>query len=487
VATLAGAIAAAILGFVFAALVGRGLGPEAAGAAFAVISLAFILANVLELGADTGLLWRLPRLLSQGRSGDIPWSLWIAALPAAGAGALGAIGLWLTAPWWAARLGGGELVEPAVRAAALAVAVAPVTTVLIAGTRGLGALAPFVLLQNIALPAGRLVAMTVAAGSLTAFGVLAAWSVAYVPILVAAVVWLVVLVRRRTAGAPRSAQPAARLAGEFWAFSGPRAVTATVETLLVWLNVLLVGLLAGPYAAGLVGAASRFITTGTMAEQAIRVLVAPRFSTLLSEGRHAEASALYRRSSLWVLSLSWPLFLAMAAWAPLLLGVFGSGFTEATSVLVMLCISTAVAQTIGVAQTVLLMSGRSSAQLVNRSASLAALVVLQVALTPSLGAVGAALAWSIALLLDAGLALVRIRDVVAVSLDWRKLGYVGLAAAGCVLAPAWWAVRIAEMDWVSAGMVTLAGSLCYLGLLAARRRSLLADEHATTDKELVHD
>lgn len=437
--TFVGSVVAAASGFLLAIVVARGLGTAGAGVFFSIVSLFMIVSTVLKLGTDTAQLWRLPRLLATGRTADLRPSVRLALVPTT-ALSLVAGATMVVAAGPIARLtvpGAGPEAATQVAWAGVALAAMAPMSVLVAVTRGLGRVRPFVAIQNVVLPVGRLVAVAaVLALGAGGVAVLAAWSL---PVLVCAALAALVVraeLRRLTthptpSGEPTAPSPLAEQRRELWGFAGPRAVTASIEIVLVTVNVLVVGILIGPVAAGVFGALSRFVTTGQLVEQTVRILVAPRFSALLGTGDVAGASRLYRTTTPWVVLGSWPVFLVLALGAPAVLRVFGDDFTAGAGALAVLAATLAVSQLAGNVQTVLLMSGHSNLQLLNRIVSVVTLLGLDLVLVPRHGVLGAAIAWAASILVDTLLAVIEVRFVVGLHLTaplvWRILPAATLA------------------------------------------------------------
>src|SRR5699024_6849766 len=100
--------------------------------------------------------------------------------------------------------------------------------------------------------------------------------------LVAAVAVLAyALARRTTTTDTRFVFRGSGLSARIGRYAAPRVVSESLSQLLVWLDVLIVGAIAGPAAAGVYGAATRIAAAGSLVDQAIRVVVAPIFSRLL--------------------------------------------------------------------------------------------------------------------------------------------------------------------------------------------------------------
>ena len=178
-----------------------------------------------------------------------------------------------------------EEVAGATRAVLWFVPIGALTLVASAALRALGNMREYVLVQNLLLPGLRplLVALAAALTGSLAF-VSVAWALPFVIVLVRRVVaaaWSHAIGRGfGGALAQRRASPPGHQS-----FALPRTLTAGLEQALQWLDVLLVGLLAGDAASGIYGGAIRFIQAGMVVDTALRVVVSPQFSKLLHQGR----------------------------------------------------------------------------------------------------------------------------------------------------------------------------------------------------------
>jgi O-antigen/teichoic acid export membrane protein len=134
--------------------------------------------------------------------------------------------------------------------------------------------------------------------------IVAAWAVPLVIALVLAVVVLARAMRRTLVPALEgAAAPGAygTLAKEYWAFTFPRGLGSTIDIVLTWLDVLLVAAMVSSAQAAIYAAASRFITTGTLALQAMRP-AAPEISAAMAADDKKRASDLYRVTTQLVIS-----------------------------------------------------------------------------------------------------------------------------------------------------------------------------------------
>lgn len=491
--TFGGALVAAAAGFVLTIVVGRALGAVGAGVFFSVAAVFFIVSNVAELGADTALVWALPRLRALGREPDLPATLRVALVPVWLVSIACALLLFLLGPQLASILQPAgvlrEQTEQAFRLVSPALAVAAPTAVALAGTRGLGKVLPFTLIGNVALPVARpVLVLLCAAGGLGLTSVLLAWSL---PMLVAAAVAFLVLRRLlphpavSTAGsstASPTSLPVRALAREFWTYATPRCFSAALEIALVWADVLLVTALSSARLAGIYAAASRFVTSGTLVESALRVAAGPRLSRHLTLGELREAERLNDLATVLIVSLSWPIYIPLAFYSSVVLHVFGEDFAAGAGALTLLAAVMAVRMLSGLSQSVLLMSGRSRLQLLDKIVTLTVNIVLNLALVPRFGLAGAATAWSIALLLDAGLAAAQVRYVIGVHWRLKRLALVSALAGGCYGGGG--VLSLSTMGRTTVGLVVyvVTATAVYVPLLWAARRALGLQELINTSR-----
>lgn len=440
---LLGSGAAAVAGLLLNVVVGHAFGPVGSGLFFVVVALLTVVGTVTKLGADTGLVWALSRAAALGRRTEVGRVLRIALVPPIVVSAVAAVALLVLAGPLAELVGAGDPAEVArlLRLSAPFVLVAAPVAVLAAGLRGMGSVVQYTSVQNLVVPGLRPFAVAVAAGVGSGLaGAVVAWNA---PLVIGVAVAAVLVVRRsrqlsHTHPGDEPARSHRVLTAEFWRFSGARSVAAVMEVVVVWADVLIVAALASPRDAGIYAAASRFITTGTLAEAALRVALGPQLSRLLALGLLVEASRLRATATLWLVLLSWPLYLCLALYSPQVLAVFGPGFSEGAGALSLLAVAMLVVMAAGNSQTVLLMSGRSLWQMVDKTVVVVLNIGLNLWLVPSMGMMGAAVAWSTTVVVDALVVLAQVR--------WG----IGLKTPAGVLAPA---VAVSLVAFVPLGLL----------------------------------
>jgi O-antigen/teichoic acid export membrane protein len=402
---LGGVVTSGLFQLLLVVAITRGLGPVEAGLFLEAVALFMIVSRVGELGANTGLVRSVSRLRALHQTVDIRPTLVVAAWPLALVGGLLALAVLVLAPQLATVFFDASHEEEAtdlIRLIAPLVPLASATTVALAASRGFGTMLPYVAVQNIGLPAVRLV--LVAAVTLAGLGTTAAvlaWGAPAALAFAVAAAAVVMLLRRAERSDEPSTTPRHRpveLAREFWRFSAPRGLAGIMGVAVTWMDVLLVGALRSTREAAIYAAASRLALVGAYALQAVGMAIAPRISGLLAREERRRVEELYTTATWWLMALVWPLYTAFAVFAPVVMGLFGPEYVAGDTALLILCGGMLVNLATGNVTTVLLMGGKSSWNLYNAAASLTLNVVLNLILTPAMGITGAAIAWAASLI-----------------------------------------------------------------------------------------
>lgn len=432
-ASVLGAAAGAVAGVVVVVVVTNGFPASVAGTLFAATAAFLVLESVSLLGADTGLVRWLPVQRATGRGRDVARTLLVAAAPVVVLSLAVAVALHLSAPTLAPHLVGpaaaGDMTTM-LRVLAAALPVAALHDLVLAATRGAGSMSPTVLVENVGRLGLQALAVLLAfladAGPL---GLTAAWCLPYAPGLAVGAAWL----RRTTRTVPRE-RPATRwrvLAAEFWSYTAPRAIARVTQTALKRSDVVLVAALASPADAALYTAATRFVVLGQLFVQSVQQALSPHLSSLFARDDVTAANTVYRAATLWSMIAAWPLYLALAGFAPVLMGVFGEGYGVASDVVLVLSLTMLLATACGPVDAVLLMAGRSWLSLRNSTAALVVNIGLNLVLIPSHGIRGAAVSWAVAIVVRNLLPLLVVRRQLGMWPLSRATGAVAGAAVAC--------------------------------------------------------
>ncbi|ALO99459.1 lipopolysaccharide biosynthesis protein [Streptomyces olivaceoviridis] len=398
---VAGSATNAVFAFVFVGLITRALGAQGAGAVFTGVALFTILSNTCKLGADTGLVRLVSRDIAVGGGRSVGGLLRAAVVPAAVASTAAALPLLLcpaVATTLLPHLPPADAVD-LVRLFGLFLPVATVGLVLLGATQGHGTVVPFVGVEQVGKPVLRvLIAVPLAAWVPGLLPLAAAWLLPALAGTLAA--WPAL---RRCRAVRGTARPAVRGAvpwRAFWTFAAPRAISSVFDISAVWVGVILLSALATGAEAGVYTAIGRVVTAGTLLQLAVRLAVAPQISRLLAVDQVAEARHLHRVSTCWIVLFSWPLFVLVAAFPRTVLSVFGPEFVAGAPALVVLCVASMVNVAVGNAQTVLLMSGRSSWHLAVTALAFTVQLTVGLLAVPRWGVVGAAVSWGAAIVVE---------------------------------------------------------------------------------------
>ena len=433
---LLGVISSGLFGFIFGIIIARGLGASGAGVFFTAVALFTIATAGAQFGAATGLVRSIARFRALGQHDLVRPTLSIALLPIVLTGILFGTALYLLADDIVGLVLNGSAAETAgryLRALAPFLPLAVASTALLAATRGFGTMVPLVAIEQIGKAILRpAFALVVLAGGLGSVALAFAWAIPHALGFVAALIALVLLIRRNPNAATRGAyRPRGDVAGEFWRFAAPRGVAGVFQITLLWLDTILVAALASPHEAGIYKAAISYITQGTFANQAIVFVIGPLLSALLAQELRERAQSVYQTATWWLSALSWPIYLALAVFAPLFMSVFGPEFVAGDTVLVILALPMLLAMAAGPVDVVLVMAGKSSWNLLNAGLALLTNVGLNLLLIPLFGITGAATAWAATILVSNVAALLEVR----LFLKLQPLGHgfpiVALLSTGC--------------------------------------------------------
>ena len=457
---LAGALVYGASNFALLWVLNHQLGTAVAGIALVAIAAFNILARVAELGSATGLIRWVSRLRAQRSPELIGPMMWVGLVPVAVVSLLFAWVLGTRSHGIAQLFANGEAVgqlSDVLSALAPFLPLAVFETVLVSATRGYDVMWPQASIEKI----GRALLLPIVVLVTTRMGgdvvaVARAWAATNLVALVPAVIVTRHLMRRarRVSGATdqpeclqraagRSSVPTGRrfdgiswgsTARAFWAFSAPRAAGQTFEVSIAWIDTLLVSALISTSAAGVYASGTRYVLIGAFVGEALMQVVGPRVSGLMTRRRNRETSHLVRMAAGWQTAITWPAYLLVIAFAPVLLGVFGRQVLAAEGALVALSLGLCVFSLFGPAGSVILMGGRSSQAMGNAAIAVVFNLVGNLVLIPWLGITGAGIVWALTLVLSVALPAWQAHHLMHLDMSSRSaLWSAGLATVtvGC--------------------------------------------------------
>lgn len=473
-----------VAAFVSTLIVSNGVGEAGAGAFFSVMAFFAIATSLSVFGADTGLVRTVSAQRAVGRYSALPQLLRFAFGPATVIASVLAVGAVVVA-----LPGVTPTLDADVRAAVLVsapfVVVAAWMTLCFGALRGLGHTVEFTFLQSVLLPTLRIVGVLLAVWlSGVVFSLALAWSVPILVVFVISVLWVgkylptgpdlpTCQAKHLTVDqVPPSAVAEPESAKSFWAFSSARGVSAIVEAVLEWIDVLLVGLFLGPAASGIYGAVNRCVRVGAMVEHTARVVTGPDISAAIATGDSARARQIFVAATRILIAIGWPFFITLAAFGPVLLSFFGPGFIQGAPLFYIIGAAMLVQMAAGGVQSVLLMSGRARWQLYNKLSALAVALTLNVTLIPLLGMPGAAVAWAAAVLTDCGLATAQVYGKLGIRPHPTEVLPVIALAAGVPVVGAVIILMLAGYTLLALGIYLCTVVPVYLVLIYRFRRAI---------------
>nr|WP_201468724.1 polysaccharide biosynthesis C-terminal domain-containing protein [Microbacterium hydrocarbonoxydans] len=469
-----GSAVSAVMGLVLIVVLGRLLGDAGSGVVLQAVGAFTIALGVARFGMDSAAIWILPRQLDDERAMLRPTGAFL-VLVSAIAGLACACILFVGALIVEAQNPADEVAH-AVRSIAWFLPVASVMLTALSATRALGKVNAYVLVGNVLLPTLRPVAIAIAVGvGAGAVGAAFAWALPLLPAAIAAVIVLLWQLRRLG----ESAQPGFLRSGvptRTIRYALPRVMSSGLEQLLIWLAVIIVGALAGPAAAGVYGAASRFVAAGMIVDTALRVVVSPMFSKMLHRDDTSGLESVYRTATVWLVLFSTPVYVLLAVFAPVALSLLGGSFADGEPVLVVMAIGSIVTFLAGNIHSVLLMSGRSGLAAMNKAIAVAVNVALIYLLVPIWGITGAAVAWAAACAIDAALATLQVRFVLRLAVSPLPGLYPLVVALLTFGVPSIVLRLTLGATWLSLVVAAAAGALLFLVWCRLDRRRLHLDE-----------
>jgi O-antigen/teichoic acid export membrane protein len=506
----------AVLGFGLTVLVSRWLQPTDAGGFFELIALFTIVSSTLYLGADTGLTRWISRARAIGGLDDARRVVMIALIPVLIAALVAAAAVWIAAPAIArtflSSMGQVTAVTD-VRIVAPLVPLGALSACILAATRGFGRMWPYLAVEGLGKPAMRvgLVLVALVAGW-GIRGALVAWSA---PVAIGAVAaWFILgrLMRaeppdrhlspvsssgpvgtssasgtrepgpvapgraaergRHRRPRPGAAPPRPRLAGEFWRFAAPRGFAGTFQIVVVWLDILLVGAILSRYDAGVYAAVSKLALVGAYTLEATRLSIGPQLSQALARKEHDRAAELHQSATGWLVLASWPVYILIAIFPAVVLGIFGHRYTPGAAALAILALAMLVNLGTGNVTVVLLMGGKSSLSAYNALAALVVNIGLNLLLLPRLGLVGAALAWAAAIVVENLAAVVEVWWTLGIKPVGSGYWLVATASAACFGLAGLGARIVLHQTLPALAAATAMGLVAYCAVLYATRGRL---------------
>lgn len=394
---MVGAVITTIANFAIAYLVSR-VSREFAGVFFIATAVATILGNSSCLGTMTGLVYFLPQTLDA--KSPNPKDLILKALrPVLALSLSVSIAVALLAPQIADLLSkdaSPDDLANMLRILAIAVCPFALTVTLLGATRGLGSVTPTVLVNQVLRPGGQiaLLGFLLLSTDPTATQVAIGWTV---PVIAGFV--LALRMTAKLGGFVGGDKPLVSNQ-EFWGFTRARALSTSMQIALERIDVIIVGALIGEAAAGVYGALSRFISAGNFLMFSVSQAVSPTLRRAISRGQWTAAQGLLRKATGWLVLVAWPYFLILALKPEPFANLLKADYVADASIISILAVGMMFSAASGPIDLCLLMLGRSDLSLIGVASAITTDLVLLAVLAPRYGITGAAIAWSLSVVVQ---------------------------------------------------------------------------------------
>jgi len=186
---------------------------------------------------------------------------------------------------------------------------------------------------------------------------------------------------------------------DLFRFSVPVLFLQLLNYLILWSDVLVMGLFASPSEVGIYTVASRLATAVNMPTEALSASLAPSFSALTETGDRKTLGDLYRTSTRWIFLASTAIALGLILGGEPVLRAVRHEYAAGFSVLVLLSLGQALSGSFGANGTLITMTGHPKVNLVNAVFFGLGNLGLMFLLVPRYGAIGAATAAALSLAL----------------------------------------------------------------------------------------
>jgi len=205
--------------------------------------------------------------------------------------------------------------------------------------------------------------------------------------------------------------------------------------LLTRTDRIMLGILCSAEDVGIYNAAATLAIQATLFLSSFNAIFAPTIADLFHRRRMEELEALYKTTTKWIFTLTFPVVLVFVLFARPLMGLFGPGFTAGRLVLISLGIAELINAGVGSVGFMLTMTGRQGLELVNSLLLGGINVLLNLILIPKFGALGAGIATGISI---AAINLVRLVEVLWLyRIHPYKVSYWKPVVAGAVASAVW--------------------------------------------------
>jgi O-antigen/teichoic acid export membrane protein len=455
--TLVGSIFGAAMGMTNDVLAAHFLGVEAYGS----YGLALMLAKVGEIfalfGIPLSVIHFLPVHLSRSQSGLALGVVIGSTLMPVTVGAGFVLGAFFWHDWIATKIFNQPEAAAYIAVIACAIPFTSLTDLFGSIARGFGLYLPYVVIRNLVPPLCYLTALVYLFAAMgpevgVAYGYTAAAAIG----AMVGLAWVVELVRTRL-GLVRPELRLTRLYG----YSAPIALNFMVAMVFLWVDLFLLARLTDAETVGIYRGCTQILITFDLVLTACSVASAPVYSILHARGDPKSLQETLTSATRIATMLAIPLMLVLLVNGRDILGLLGPDFEAGALALSILAVGQCVKVVFGSASITLIMCGRQGLDAGNTAFAACLNVALNLALVPSFGLVGAAIATAISLVVLSAVRCLLLRAVLG--LHVADFAPVLILSVSTTLAALVWAASLLLGAGQGTGFVHLGLRLIAMG------------------------
>ena len=378
-----------VVGFGTTLLITRTIGPEQYG----IYALAITIYSFVEISALMGLQPAMVKFVSQYKAqgnvelirGTIVFGLVSSLL----ASFILIIGLFSSAELLADRVFHETYLAPVLRIVLLGLPFSAVTLILFAALQGAKQVKHSVLVQQILMPVCRFISISAAFWfGYRLLGVAWCWMITSIFGFIMAIIFLTKKIGHIFT------KPIVMEKKKIMSFSFPLLFNRFFYKNINLFGVLIIGILLSSYQVGIYSVALRALPFFLIPFASYEVIFPPIISELFSKGKMDDLEKIYKKGSIWLVSLTLPLFVLIVFFSEQIVSVFGPGFAESAQIMSILLVGQLISACAGSPGFILVMTGKVIYETVNSVLLCIINIILTLFLISKYGLIGVAWAYS---------------------------------------------------------------------------------------------
>lgn len=203
----------------------------------------------------------------------------------------------------------------------------------------------------------------------------------------------------------------------------PLMWVSSFNLILSYMDIYMIGVFLSSEAVGLYSIASKIVLMSSMILVAFNGVLSPKFSILSSNGEREKLEFLVQCSTLVLTVISLFIYIVLVIFNKPILGLFGSEFIKSSGIFVVLATGQFFVLATGPVGSLLMMSGHAEFHKRNIIISAVTNLIFNLFLIPIMGAMGAAIATVISIVIKNILAVVYVKKTLNINVyaNWGKI------------------------------------------------------------------